>query len=174
LPEEHARDLSVVQRLIEAALLETRQAITVLRTGAVSWQEFESAVTALADEFARNHDVDVQVTAQGQTSALDAEVQLDLLRLVHEALSNAVRHGGATRIEIALATAPRQLEVTIRDNGAGFEPADVLASRGSVGLSSMAERLQRHAGRLAIESTPGQGTCVRACVPIRHTREVRP
>jgi signal transduction histidine kinase len=174
LPEAHARDLLAAQRLVEAALLETRQAITVLRAGAVSWQEFQWALATMTDEFARNHDVDVQVTAQGQTSALDAELQLDILRLVHEALSNAVRHGAAKRLEVALVTAPQQLEVTIRDNGGGFELADVLASQGGVGLNSMIERLQRRAGRLSIDSSPGQGTCVHAWLPVRDSREVRP
>ena len=173
LPEAHARDLLAAQRLVEAALLETRQAITVLRAGAVSWQEFQYALATMADEFARNHDVDVQVTAQGQTSGLDAELQLDILRLVHEALSNAVRHGAAERLEVALVSTPQQLEVTIRDNGDGFQPADVLPGRGGIGLNSMIERVQRRAGRLSIESTPGRGTCVRAWLPVRDPREVR-
>src|SRR5919199_1547906 len=64
--ETRARDLASAQRLIEAALLEARQGIAVLRTGRISWQELTGAVVSFADEFAGNHDIDVNVTTEGE------------------------------------------------------------------------------------------------------------
>ena len=172
--EARARDFAAARRLVEAALLEARQAITVLRTGTVSWEEFRGSVTALANDFASNHEVDVQVRSKGAAPRVEAELQLEILRLVHEALSNAVRHGAATRIEVALTATPGGLEVAIRDNGRGFEPGRALASRG-IGLSSMAERVRRWAGQVSIDSQPGRGAAVRAWVPVgAAAREGRP
>jgi signal transduction histidine kinase len=170
--EARAHDFAAARRLVEAALLEARQAITVLRSGTVSWEEFGRTVAALASDFASNHDVDVQVRAEGAAPQVEAELQLDILRLAQEALSNAVRHGAATRIEVALTATPGRLEVAIRDNGRGFEPSRAVASRG-VGLSSMAERVRRWAGQVSVDSAPGQGAAVRVWVPVGGRREGR-
>jgi signal transduction histidine kinase len=154
--EARARDLEAASRLVESALLEARQAITVLRTGTLSWQEFTRALDGFADAFANNHDVAVEVTTAADGPRVDAVLQAEILRLLQEAASNAVRHGAATRLEVALTPGGRQLQLTICDNGRGFDPGRAQA-RGGVGLTSMRERVQRRGGQFRIDSSPGQG-----------------
>ena len=162
---QRERDLEAARRVLDAAMLEARQAITVLRTGVVSWQEFQDALGGLVDEFGLNHEVEVRFDARGMVDTLGAGLQADILRIVHEACSNAVRHGGATLIEVRLAARLDCLELCVRDDGRGFDPARAPDSTG-VGLRSLEERLRRRGGALCLESEPGRGVTVRARVPL--------
>jgi signal transduction histidine kinase len=158
-----AYDLEVAQRLVEAASLEARQAIAALRAERVSWDVLEQALTSLANEFAQNHDVEVSIQAAPMTLAIDGLLESELLRIVLEACSNAIRHGQAGRIWVQVSVVHRELRLGIRDDGHGFKPSQ--ESRG-VGLRSMAERVERRGGRLLIESASGQGTSIHVWLPL--------
>jgi signal transduction histidine kinase len=168
-PERRQHDLEAARRLVEAALLEARQAITALRSGTVSWADFDRTVRALADEFAVNHEVDIDVAVEG-TATVDTELQVEVLRILHEAWSNAVRHGAARRVAVTLAAQRGGIEIVVTDDGRGFDAAQTLSSTG-VGVRSMIERLQRRGGRLHFASTPGQGAEMRAWMPVASGRK---
>jgi two-component system NarL family sensor kinase len=173
--EARARDLEVAQRLAEAALLETRHSITALRTGTLSWEEFLDALTACADEFSSNHEVEVLLTTDGELPELPASFQAEVLRILGEIFTNAVRHGGATELSVSVTAHATGLEITVGDNGRGFDwgsaaskmaAVDQALAGSGVGLKSIIERLQRHGGKLAIESNPGHGTTLRVWLPL--------
>ncbi len=164
-PAACQHDLEAAKRLVEAASLEARQAITTLRTGAVPWADFVRTVGTFADEFALNHDVQARLTAHGSAPAVDADLQAEVLRIAHEAFSNAVRHGRAVHLDVALSAAAGWLEVAIRDDGSGFAPPLALAGTG-LGLRSLSERLERRGGALSLESAAGRGASVRARLPL--------
>jgi len=86
-------------------------------------------------------------------------------RVIQEAQNNAVRHAGADNIEIALEKDGQTLKLKVSDDGRGFDEARV-AANGSIGLSSMRERVEAMGGTLSIQSTPGAGTTVSAVVPL--------
>ena len=159
------RDLAAAARVLEAALIEARQAIVALRTGTVAWDDFTQALGAFADEFAANHEVAVEVCAAGDGPTLDAGLQADVLRMLHEACANATRHGAAGHIAVAVAAEVGWLTVHIRDDGCGFAPGPAGSGDG-VGLHSLAERAERRGGRCWVESAPGRGTMVRARLPL--------
>jgi len=158
-------NLEAARRLVEAASLEARQAITALRTGRVSWEEFTRTLGAFADEFANNHDVEVRLTAKGQVARIDADLQAEVLRLLQETFSNAIRHGGARVLNVEVDAAAGALEISVRDDGRGFDPHAALAGPG-VGLKSIGERLGRRAGTLRLISAEGQGAVVRGRLPL--------
>jgi signal transduction histidine kinase len=168
-PEQHARHLQTAKRLVEAASLEADQAITALRTGVVAWDAFVMAVSTFVDEFAQNHEVEVRLATEGAVPALGAELQAEVLRILHEACSNAVRHGGATRIDVRLAVSSGRLEMRVQDNGRGFDPDVALASAG-VGVRSMTERLQRRGGCLRFEPAPERGATLVVGLPLARRR----
>ncbi|HWI84598.1 CHASE3 domain-containing protein [Ramlibacter sp.] len=107
--------------------------------------------------------------SDGDTSGLPPEIQTACFRIGQEALTNAARHAGATEVSLELRMIGRELELTVSDNGAGFD----LARYGSpeerkkhFGLISMGERASLVGGRLEIETAPAQGTRVRAVFPV--------
>jgi signal transduction histidine kinase len=161
------RNLHTSQRLAQSALLEARQAITSLRTGSISWDEFVESLDAFCDETSRNQAVDVRLSMRGVLPAIDAELQVEVMRMFNETISNAVRHGEATRIdvEVDVQSQHRQLLLSLRDNGRGFAPDGRLVDNG-VGLRSLAERLERRSGALRLESG-ASGTVIQAELPLK-------
>jgi two-component system NarL family sensor kinase len=89
-----------------------------------------------------------------------------VFRIVHEALRNVVNHADASTVQLRIADAgPHELLVHVADDGVGFEPSEVPARNGHVGLALMRDLVEQAGGRLAIASAPGAGTVIRAHVP---------
>ena len=100
---------------------------------------------------------------------LDSALETACFRVVQEALTNAARHGKASRVEVALKVWDSQLRVTVTDDGEGFDLQEVRRRimRGtSVGLAGMEERVVLAKGKLEIVSKPGQGTAITAEFPL--------
>jgi signal transduction histidine kinase len=165
-PAEARAELGRVQELAREAMEELRSLIFELRPPEI---ESEGILAAL-----RKH-VEVLRRVQGGTPELELELQgepprepdrdRELLRIAQEALHNAIRHSGATRIALRLATDNGLLVLEIRDDGNGFDPeAPALRAR-RLGLTSMEQRARRLSGRLEITSAPGSGTIIRLEAP---------
>jgi signal transduction histidine kinase len=87
----------------------------------------------------------------------------ELLAVVKEALSNALRHSGAGVVEVRVDGSPEQVVVTVTDDGSGFDPA---RARRGMGLANMAGRVEAAGGSFRLETAPGKGTVVRASLPM--------
>ena len=107
----------------------------------------------------------VRVTGTGDVDG-GVRVSSALVRIAQEAVSNAVRHGHATHIEISATRVREGIELTVRDNGTGFDTAWLDEAEG-FGLENMRLRLDELGGRLSIDSRPGSGTVLSATAPVR-------
>jgi signal transduction histidine kinase len=103
--------------------------------------------------------LNVRLETVGESPSLAPEVRLAIYRIVQEALHNALRHAAADEAVVRLETTEGRLRVTIRDNGAGFDPARA-ARPSSLGLLSMRERATAIGATFAVTSHPGDGTTV--------------
>jgi len=99
-----------------------------------------------------------------QNMASDDFIVISLLRILREALNNSVRHAGARHIQVDMRINDRQLQLSIADDGQGFDPAT--ASGRGHGLRSMRQRAQLLGGQLQLDSAPGGPTVVRVSVPV--------
>jgi signal transduction histidine kinase len=171
--ERRAQDLEAARRLVEAALIEARQAVISLRVDAITWDQFQHSVRTFTHEFGRNHDVQMDLAIEGAGINTDAGLQAEVLRILHEAFSNAVRHGEARAIATWVAVYPPDLQVVVRDDGCGFDASHRIDDHG-VGLVSMQERIGRRGGTLALESAVGRGTTLRVALPLRGSEGARP
>ncbi len=124
------------------------------------------ALKSFCREVESAHRLTVQFAATGVPRVLPEEVALCLYRVAQEALQNVVKHSGATGAKVEITAVDDRIELSIADDGKGF---DVGASRatGSLGLVSMGERIRLVHGEFAVESKPGQGTRVKARVPLK-------
>ena len=95
---------------------------------------------------------------------LPNEVETTLYRITQEALTNVVKHAGATKVSILLVRRSGSATVVIEDDGGGFDPADAAPDR--LGLEGMRERAELHEGRLTIETSPGSGTTLVVEIPL--------
>ncbi len=91
------------------------------------------------------------------------KIEQALYRIIQEALANISRHSKAGQVEIVVEYTPDQVNISISDDGQGF---DMSRRPAGVGLRSMEERISMIGGRLMIESSPGKGTHIIACAPI--------
>jgi signal transduction histidine kinase len=112
-------------------------------------------------------DVTAELITTGTPRPLLPEIETTLLRTAQEALANVARHAGAGRVALTLSYMEDMVTLDVRDDGSGFDlSAPPSASEdGGYGLAAMRERLLRIAGTLEIESEPGAGTALSACVP---------
>jgi len=161
-PRDLAESLDYVLELAEAALIEMRALIFELRPESL---ETEGLVIALSKQAAALHArqnmvVNTDLCAEPD---LSLKVKQELYRVAQEALHNTVKHAQASRIELRLHLTSEDVILEVCDNGRGF---DATASfPGHLGLHSMHERVAGLGGELQIESTPGQGTCIRVQIP---------
>ena len=128
---------------------------------------------SLADMVQRMRDVaagllqnlpyEFNATGVAAQAAAPLEVRRNVLPIFKEALHNIIKHAHARKVEIALAAAPDKMVLTVRDDGAGFVPADAPAGHG---LRNMQRRVEEFGGNLKIVSQPGQGTTIRLEVPL--------
>ncbi len=100
-------------------------------------------------------------------------VETTCFRVAQEAFTNVIRHAQARRVDVELRAACGELELVVRDDGRGFDVGEARrrATRGkSQGLLSMQERVALAGGKLEIDSALGQGTAVRARLPLGGAR----
>ena len=100
-----------------------------------------------------------------------APVEAALYFSCTEAVQNAAKHSGARSVSVHVAEHHGRAELTVTDDGVGFDRADVVRSGGGAGLANMRDRLDAVGGTLAVDSRPGEGTTVVAVVPLASARE---
>jgi signal transduction histidine kinase len=109
-------------------------------------------------------DVPITFTDDNVPAILPHDVTLCLFRIVQEGLQNAIKYSQAHRISVRLAGGPRELTLTIEDDGVGFD-IDSAWGQG-LGLISMGERVEVFGGNFHVRSAPGAGTRIEATVPL--------
>ena len=128
------------------------------------------ALTELAERLSQVYDIqvsaDFDIDDDSREIEIENEKSLSLLRIVQEAVSNAVRHGEASEVHILLGRKGDKITLNITDNGNGFDAEKInhetLRVEGHRGLASMTERMSLMGGDLKIESMPGHGTEIKA------------
>lgn len=136
-----------------------------------------AALEWLGDDLPHQYGVDADVDIDDNIPELSQEAQLLLFRIAQEALRNVGRHSGATRAKISLRLRDDSVELTVSDNGSGFDlPRDIsdLARTGKLGLLGMYERARLLCGSFDIRSEPGVGTTVVAELPIADVASASP
>lgn len=159
--------------LARHSLGEARRSVHNLAPVALDGNGLPEALKRTVAEWGERTGARADFTVTGTAEHLHDEVAATLLRITEEALSNAARHAGASRVGVTLSFMGDEVVLDIRDDGHGFDPLAVPARTraGGFGLDGMRARAQRIAGTLTVESEPGHGTAVSARVPlVRHDR----
>jgi signal transduction histidine kinase len=155
--------LASAQRVSRDSLTEIRRVIWALRPAALDRAALPLALRRVAAQWSRATGVAVRCDV-GEMPALDPDVEIALLRVSQEALSNVARHANATTVNLSLHLVDGLILLVVEDDGRGFD--DALLDHNSVGLSGMRERLRRLGGHLLVETGAGRGTGLTAALPI--------
>ena len=164
-------DLQSARRAIHMALIvthdsleEARRSVLDLRAAPLEGRSFTDALSTLINEWSRDGNVKIDFDSVSGARPLPTRLEAGLYRISHEALRNALDHSGATEVTVRLVTTPRDIELSIEDNGMRFEPSTI--PRDHYGLVGINERARLLGGSASIESGAGIGTRIEVLVPL--------
>lgn len=166
-PADAGPPLELARRFLAQSRLELRRSIWDLRSRELEQFDLTQALSIASAQILTGSPIAADLTTAGERRRLPETVEENLLRIAQEALTNVVKHSGATTVAIQLTFGPDQVTMELRDNGSGLV-ADRVAAHGDqhYGLLGMKERAKRINGRLEVSGPPGEGTTVRITVAL--------
>ncbi|WP_316431959.1 sensor histidine kinase [Leptolyngbya sp. NK1-12] len=154
------------QRLAAIAMQEVRCSVSTLRADVREQLCLQQAIEALIEDFRQGTGMFIAIDINLQAST-SSEIDRTLYRILQEALTNINKYAQATVIKIQLRTVDEFIQLTVTDNGVGFDLAQVA---GGFGLQGMRERVAAFDGHLRIESAPSRGCQIQVELPLRRMR----
>jgi signal transduction histidine kinase len=150
-----------------------RNLLSELRPPAIDEHGLAGALKLHAGAFARQYKISVDVDVQVDQRPAP-EVETIVYRVAQEALTNVAKHAQAQRAWIRLRTTEDAVDLTIHDDGVGFDTVQAarMLNDGHFGLAGMRERVEFGGGRMDLESEPGRGTTIHAALPARFASSV--
>ena len=164
---EAARDRSMAELDVgvRECYADVRELLVHFRTRA-SAEDIEEALRTTLSKFGHQTGINAQLSMEGHGLPLDADVQIQVLHMVQEALSNVRKHARATRVNVRVQRHP-EWRFEVQDNGIGFDAGRSLAPDSlHVGLRILRERAEGISARVEVQSAPGAGTTV--CIELPH------
>jgi signal transduction histidine kinase len=165
-PAQWRRHVRAATRLARESLSEARRSVHALRPEPLEEARLGEALASVAERWSALHGITVQVTTTGTARPMPPEADVALLRTAQEALANVAKHAQASRVGLTLSYMAHEVALDVRDDGRGFDPPGHRPhADGGFGLVAMRQRIERLSGTLQIESEPGAGTAISACIP---------
>lgn len=162
------RRIEVARRSASDNLAETRAMIAALTPAPLSETSLPEALERIAASFGYAGDVEFEITTDGDPRQLPMRLEAGLLRIAQGAMSNVVKHAGATKSRVTLTFAPDEIRLDVVDNGRGFDVGAAPqrpSGLGHIGIDAMRTRAAELGGELVVESTPGGPTAVSVAIP---------
>ena len=167
-PDRARRELDEVASNLKSNVQGVRELIHGLRPLALDQLGLAGALGQHVDQFGHQTGIGVSLAAADDIP-LDPLTEITVFRIVQECLVNVQKHAGATQVDVSLHLNEASLEARVKDNGRGFDPADVAAGNEGtgMGLLSMQERAELLGGSVSVHSSPGAGSEVVLYVPLK-------
>jgi len=166
-PARSAEHLRLAQQFLDRSREDVHRTVWDLRARGLDGGGLVEALRERAETMVSEEGVSIEVFGTGDGGFLPDFIAGNLFLLALEAITNALKHAAAKRIEVMLEFTSEGVRQRITDDGCGFEPSLVPGHReGHFGLQGMRERAKRIGGTLSIASQPGTGTVIEACVPM--------
>ena len=167
-PGSAKQRLRVLREEAEQWLREARESVWDLRSPTLESLDLLAAVRRIGEQVTAGQPVQFQVIVTGSGRRPPPALEAQLLRIVQEAIRNAVHHGQAKEIMIHLAYLNANvLQVQIRDDGCGFVLEEASRMTGHWGLAAMRERAQKIGAEFNIVTAPGHGSTIDIVVPVK-------
>ena len=159
--EETWNHLEKARALARRSLDEARRSILLLRSSDLHDSDLLTAIEKVGRHLLVDESIQLEAVREGEAYELSDEIETELLRVGQEAVANAIRHSGATKIKVSLRYLPHEVMLRVSDDGKGS-----LQDAPGLGMRGMEERMQRVRGHLEIIAQPRIGTAVCASVAV--------
>jgi len=156
-PEEARKSSEELRQLTRGALAEMRTLLLELRPAALTQARFPDLIKQLSEAVIGRARLPVNLSVNGEYE-LPPDIKVAFYRIAQESLNNIVKYSRARQVEITMMLADRRVHLEIKDDGIGFDPANIKPT--SLGMRIMRERAEAIHAQLAISSSPGNGTFV--------------
>jgi two-component system nitrate/nitrite sensor histidine kinase NarX len=157
-----ADELSDLADTADEAYQDVREAILGLRETVREDTGLEGSLREYLRKYSRQTGIAASVTCEGDARRfVSPRSEVQLLRVVQEALTNTRKHARATKVAVRIECEPGGTTLSIEDDGVGFDPSTVAGSMdGGFGLASMRERVDQIGGRIDVHTAPNAGTTI--------------
>jgi signal transduction histidine kinase len=163
-------ELDQIAARLKTTVQNLRETMNEMRPPSLIRFGLAKAMNVFLEEFRDHHpEIELDTSLMDDGSCLSEQARLSLYRILQEALTNAIKHSGTSKVAVSLICEDRQTVLEIRDQGKGFSLSGNLVNysvRGHYGLVGMKERAEAISGSLAIDTEPGKGTTIRVIVPL--------
>lgn len=149
LPDDLRPQVELLRGTISRVVAEVRASVTALRMDADANQSLGEAISGLARRLSEASGLSIRCTVDERTARLRPDVEAELLRIAQEAMTNAVKHAGATEIDVECRVDAPRARIVVRDNGKGLGPA----REDSHGMTIMRERAALVGASLSVDSS---------------------
>ena len=156
--DEGSRSLTTLHQLAQNALAEMRSLLLELHPSSLTDEKLGNLIRHIAETISNRTGLDINVQIERQ-DPVEPDIHFALYRVVQEALNNIALHASAAHVEIYFSSDSGRIDLTIQDDGIGFDPAGIGA--GHLGLSIMSDRIQNIGGTIEISSQQGSGTSIK-------------
>ena len=164
-PEKVVKHLDIAHEMARLSLSEARNSIWNMRSQVLENTDLSSALEDILRQLTEGTKIQAQFELLGTSRRLAPAIENNLLRVGQEAITNAVKHSHARNIWVTLDLKSAEAQLTVRDDGNGFDPAHPPAGS-HFGMIGQRERTAQMGGKLEVTSSPGQGTEVHVRIPI--------
>ncbi len=165
-PPRVRKDVDLMQQVVREAVYDVRESILALRQD--PGQRLVSAVGSWIMEFRRRTGLDVEYKVTDKDVPIPPTVEVELFRIVQEALTNVRKHAQARHVRVELHVQPEGIELIVEDDGRGFSPQHT-SGEDHFGLRIMRERAESLNGTFHMTSSPGKGTRIHVHLPLKGT-----
>ena len=165
--------LGEVRDLVDQSIRDTRTLTFEISPPVLYEIGLEAAVDWLVQQIRERYGIQAGFVSEGAPRPFDEDVRVLLFRAVQELLINVAKHARAEHATVTLRNVAGGVEITVEDDGRGFEPGKLkrpARGGGGFGLFSIRERLEHLGGRVSMESRPGHGTRVVLTAPLKQVR----
>ena len=166
-PPHIAETLKNIGDNISQAVKQTRTLTFDLSPPTLYTLGFEIAIEELLERFCQEHKLEYSFRNSDQPKPLTDPVKVLLYRSIREMLINIAKHAGAKLVKVVLSGTENDIEITIEDDGKGFDASALKGKSKGLGLFSVRERLRHIGGKLEIESKRGKGTHITLTAPLK-------
>lgn len=166
-PNKARSALNLASAMVRRSQTETHRAVWDLRESAHEQTDLVTALTQMLAGLCTEGGAKIELKTTGERRGLPAAVESQLLRVAQEAVTNALKHAGASCIDVELRFADDRFTLVVRDDGQGFDSDHPpSATSGHFGLFGMRERAIKLEAELSVTSAPDEGTAIQLDVPL--------
>jgi signal transduction histidine kinase len=167
-----AYHFELARNILAQSQVDVRRSVWDLRARALEQFDLRGALVTSSEQITEGTSIRAEVHTKGKVRPLPEIIEDNLLRIAQEAVTNIVKHSGATRACLGLEYGSRTVALLIEDDGNGFAVDNCAGPRdGHFGLLGISERTQRLRGQATVVSTPGSGTTIRIVIPTESVQE---